>query len=207
MAEYHLQAPLKNEDIEQLKLGDTIYISGEVFTCRSRLHKYIFDEGHELPFSTDDRNVLIHNGPIIVKENGEWSLKSFMPTSSIRFEKWGAKSVENWKLKMIIGKTTMGKSTAEMMKKMKCVHCSPRSVSPNLWIDSIEVQDVHLFDELGSIEASWFFKVKDLGPFIVDIDTEGNNYFDALDGDIKKRKEEALKKLGIDPDYEFTKLY
>ena len=87
MAEYHLQAPLKNEDIEQLKLGDTIYISGEVFTCRSRLHKYIFDEGHELPFSTDDRNVLIHNGPIIVKENGEWSLKSFMPTSSIRFEK------------------------------------------------------------------------------------------------------------------------
>ena len=48
MAEYHLQAPLKNEDIEQLKLGDTIYISGEVFTCRSKLHKYIFDEGHEL---------------------------------------------------------------------------------------------------------------------------------------------------------------
>ena len=77
MAEYHLQAPLKNEDIEQLKLGDTIYISGEVFTCRSRLHKYIFDEGHELPFSTDDRNVLIHNGPIIVKENGEWVQKPY----------------------------------------------------------------------------------------------------------------------------------
>lgn len=36
-----------------------------------------------------------------------------------------------------------------MMKQKKCVHVSPRSVSPNLWIDSIQVQDVHLFDRLG----------------------------------------------------------
>ena len=207
MAEYHLTLPLKDEDVVKLKLGDTVYITGEIFTCRSRLQKYIFDEGNTLPFDTKDRNVLIHNGPIVVKEDGKWSLKSFMPTSSIRFEKWGAKSVDKWGLKMIVGKTTMGKETAKMMKEKKCVHVSPRSVSPNLWIDSIEVQDVYLFNELGSIEASWFFKVKDLGPFIVDIDTEGNNYFDALDGDIQKRKNEALKKLGIDPDYEFTKLY
>ena len=207
MAEYYLTLPLKDEDITKLKLGDTVYITGEVFTCRSRLQKYIFDEGNTLPFDTKDRNVLIHNGPIVVKEDGKWKLMSFMPTSSIRFEKWGAKSVDKWGLKMIVGKTTMGKETAKMMKEKKCVHVSPRSVSPNLWINSIEVQDVHLFDELGSIEASWFFKVDKLGPFIVDIDTEGNNYFDALDGNIQKRKEEALKKLGIDPDYEFTKLY
>ena len=207
MAEYHLTLPLKDEDIIKLKLGDTVYITGEVFTCRSRLQKYIFDEGNPLPFDTKDRNVLIHNGPIVIKEDGKWKLMSFMPTSSIRFEKWGAKSVDKWGLKMIVGKTTMGIETAKMMKEKKCVHVSPRSVSPNLWINSIEVQDVHLFNELGSIEASWFFKVNELGPFIVDIDTEGNNYFDALDADIQKRKEEALKKLGIDPNYEFTKLY
>ena len=94
-----------------------------------------------------------------------------------------------------------------MMKEKKCVHVSPRSVSPNLWIDSIEVQDVYLYDELGRIEAAWFFKLHDLGPFIVDIDTEGNNYFDNLDEDIAKRKEAALKKLGIDDSFEFTKLY
>ena len=109
MAEYHLTLPLKDEDVVKLKLGDTVYITGEIFTCRSRLQKYIFDEGHTLPFDTKDRNVLIHNGPIVVKEDGKWSLKSFMPTSSIRFEKWGAKSVDKWGLKMIVGKTTMGK--------------------------------------------------------------------------------------------------
>ncbi len=207
MAEYHLTGPLKDSDVEQLKIGDTVYISGETFTCRSRLQKYIFDEKHTLPFSTKDRNILIHNGPIVIKENGKWKLVSFMPTSSIRFEKWGAKSVDAWNLKMIVGKTTMGKETAEMMKKKKCVHVSPRSVSPNLWVDSIEVQDVYLYDELGRIEAAWFFKVKELGPFIVDIDTEGNNFFDQLDQKIAKNKNEALSKLGIDPDYQFTKLY
>ena len=207
MAEFHLQGPLTEADVCQLQLGDIVYISGEAFTCRSRLQRYIFDEKNILPFSTENRNILIHNGPIVIKEKGKWVLKSFMPTSSIRFEKWGAQSVEQWNLKMIVGKTTMGTQTAEMMRKMKCVHVSPRSVSPNLWIDSIEVETVHLFDELGSIEAAWFFKLKELGPFIVDIDTEGNNYFDRFDDSIQKRKEEALRELGINPDYRFTKLY
>lgn len=207
MAEYHLTGPLTDDDVTKLKLGDIVYISGECFTCRSRLQKYIFDEGNVLPFDTCDRNILIHNGPIVIKENGKWKLVSFMPTSSIRFEKWGAKSVSEWNLKMIVGKTTMGEETAEMMKQKKCVHVSPRSVSPNLWIDSIEVEDVYLYDELGRIEAAWFFKLKDLGPFIVDIDTEGNNYFEQMDEVVEKRKTEALKKLGIEEDYKFTKLY
>ena len=74
------------------------------------------------------------------------------------------------------------------MKERGCVHVSPRSVSPNLWIDSITVEDVYLFDELGSIEAAWFFKINELGPFIVDIDSEGNNYFDRLDKSIAESK-------------------
>lgn len=207
MAEYHLTGPLTDQDVEKLKIGDMVYISGETFTCRSRLQKYIFDEKNTLPFATDNRNILIHNGPIVIKEDGKWKLVSFMPTSSIRFEKWGAKSVDQWNLKMIVGKTTMGKDTAEMMKQKKCVHVSPRSVSPNLWIDSIEVQDVYLYDELGRIEAAWFFKVKELGPFIVDIDTNGDNLFDQLDERIAENKAKALRDLGIDPDYQFTKLY
>ena len=207
MAEYHLTGPLTDSDVEKLRIGDTVYISGETFTCRSRLQKYIFDEHNTLPFPTDDRNILIHNGPIVIKEDGKWKLVSFMPTSSIRFEKWGPKSVDQWNLKMIVGKTTMGKDTAEMMKQKKCVHVSPRSVSPNLWIDSIEVQDVHLYEELGRIEAAWFFKVNELGPFIVDIDTNGDNLFDQLDQQIADNKAKALQELGIDPDFQFTKLY
>ena len=77
MAEYHLTAPLTDEDVKKLRIGDIVYISGPAFTCRSRLQKYIFDEKNVLPFSTEGRNVLIHNGPVIVKENGKWKLMSF----------------------------------------------------------------------------------------------------------------------------------
>ena len=83
MVEYHLAGPLKDEDVEKLRIGDTVYISGECFTCRSRLQKYIFDEGNALPFSTGERNILIHNGPIVIKEDGNWKLVSFMPTLAL----------------------------------------------------------------------------------------------------------------------------
>lgn len=66
---------------------------------------------------------------------------------------------------------------------------------------------MYLYDELGRIEAAWFFKVKELGPFIVDIDCEGNNFFDKLDDQIQERKTAALKELGIDKSFVFTKLY
>ena len=99
MAEYHLISPLRDEDVEKLKLGDTVYISGNCFTCRSRLQKYIFDEKNVLPFDTKDRNILIHNGPIVIKENGKWKLMSFMPTSSIRFENGGQRVFPNGDLK------------------------------------------------------------------------------------------------------------
>lgn len=207
MSVYYLSTPLKNEDVRQLKLGDLVYLSGDIFTCRSRLQRYIFEEGNALPFSTEKRNALIHVGPIVVKENNQWRLVSFMPTSSIRFEKWGAQSVKDWGLKMIIGKTTMGKDTARMMKEKCCVHVSPQCVSPNLWIDSISIQDVYLFEELGTIEASWHMNLKNLGPFVVDIDSEGNNLFDRLDETIDANKQQAYEMLSIPKDFEYTKLY
>jgi len=207
MATYYLQAPLKEEDVTQLKLGDLVYISGMAFTCRSRLHRYIFDEGHEMPEATKDENVLIHVGPIMIKEGDNWKLVSFMPTSSIRFEKWGAKAVENWNLRAIIGKTTMGPETAAMMKEKKCVHLTPQGVTPNLWVDSIEIMGVDNFEELGSIEATWQMKLNELGPFKVDIDCEGNNLFDRLDATIAANKEKAFEALNIPKDFEYTKLY
>jgi L(+)-tartrate dehydratase beta subunit len=207
MAVYYLQTPLKEEDVTQLKLGDLVYLSGKAFTCRSRRHRWIFDEGHEMPEATKDENLLIHVGPIIIKEGDDWKLVSFMPTSSIRFEKWGARSVDKWGLRMIVGKTTMGPETAAMMKEKKCVHCTPQGVTPNLWIDSIKIKGVDNFDELGSIEATWQLELDKLGPFKVDIDCEGNNLFDQLDGVIAERKKKAYEKLGIPEDFEYTKLY
>jgi len=206
MATYYLKSPLSQQDVEQLHVGDVVYISGNVFTCRSRLHRWVLDEGHPFPVDTSDRNVLIHVGPIMLKDGERWKLVSFMPTSSIRFEKWGADAVDQWGLRMIIGKTTMGEDTTAMMVKNKCVHVSPQCVSPNLWVDSIEVEKVDLFDELGSIEATWYLKLIELGPFVVDIDCQGNSLYKNHEAEVDERRDEVYKKLGLS-DFHYTKLY
>jgi len=207
MATYHLTVPLSQQDVEQLTIGDVVYITGKVFTCRSRLHRWVLDEGHPFPVDTSDRNVLIHVGPIVLREDGKYELVSFMPTSSIRFEKWGARSVKEWGRRMIIGKTTMGEETMQAMQELGCVHCSPQSVSPNLWGDCIEIDAVELFDELGTIEATWHMNINELGPFVVDIDTHGRNLYDEHREEVDANREAALRKLGIPADFEYTRLY
>ena len=141
------------------------------------------------------------------QDDGSWKLISFMPTSSIRFEKWGARAVDEWGLRMIIGKTTMGEETMAMMQKKKCVHVSPQCVSPNSWIQNIQVDDVELFDELGTIEATWHMNICELGPFVVDIDCHGNNLYKNHEAEVNEKRDQALAKLGIGPDFEYTKLY
>ena len=207
MTEFRLKVPLQDEDIVKLKIGDIVYFSGEAWTCRSRLQKYVFDEGHMLPFSTKERNLLIHVGPVVIRDNGKWQLVSFSPTSSIRFEKWGARSVREWGLKAIVGKTTMGKSTMLAMKECACIHATPVGVTPNLFHNQIAIKDVHWLDELGSIEAAWILGIEELGPFLVDIDCEGRNYFDVLDTSIDTNRKKAYQKLNIPEDFEYTKLY
>lgn len=207
MAEFHLTVPLQEDEIKKLRIGDLVFFSGPAWTCRSRLHRYVFDEGHPLPFSTRERNLLIHVGPVVLKEKGKWRLLSFTPTSSIRFEKWGPKSIHEWRLKAIIGKTTMGKSSMETMKEETCLHATPIGIIPNLYQDQIQIQDVYWLEELGSIEAAWILKLKDLGPFLVDIDCEGRNYFNELDSKIAANRKKAYLRLGIPEDFEYTKLY
>jgi len=207
MKKYHLKIPLEDKDIEKIKIGDFVYFSGKAFTCRSRLQRYIFNEKHLLPFPIKDRNVLIHVGPIVRKKDHHWKLISFMPTSSIRFEKWGAKSVKEWGVKAIIGKTTMGDKTMGAMKENKCIHVSPLCVSPNLWIDSISIKNVFLYEELGSIEAAWQLELNNLGPFLVDIDCQGKNYFEHMDMVVERNKKKTYQMLEIPEDFKYTKLY
>jgi tartrate dehydratase beta subunit/fumarate hydratase class I family protein len=75
------------------------------------------------------------------------------------------------------------------------------------YLGEMEVKDVYLYDELGETEAVWLLSLKDFGPFLVDIDTKGNNYYDMLDPIIEGKKRYVYSKLGIPNDFEFTKLY
>ena len=207
MAESYLDVPLKDEDILGLKIGDIVYFSGEAWTGRSRLHKRVFEEGYTLPFSTEKRNLLVHAGPVVIRDGGKWKLTSFNLTSSIQFEKWGPLAVEKWGLKAVVGKATMGTPTRIAMKESVCIHATPVGVTPGLYLDKIKVRDVCWLDELGSIEAAWILKIKEFGPFLVDIDCEGRSYFEQVDTAIDASRQKAYQKLGIPENFEYTRLY
>jgi len=48
MAEYSLETPLTNEDVEKLKAGDKVTLSGIVYTARDAAHKRLVRQGNRL---------------------------------------------------------------------------------------------------------------------------------------------------------------
>jgi tartrate dehydratase beta subunit/fumarate hydratase class I family protein len=115
--------------------------------------------------------------------------------------------VKEWGLKAIVGKTTMGKETMRMMVEKGCIHATPIGITPNFYQEQIAIQGVYWLEELGSIEAAWQLELKDFGPFLVDMDTTGRNYFDELDVTLEANRRKAYRRLSIPEDFEYTKLY
>jgi tartrate dehydratase beta subunit/fumarate hydratase class I family protein len=74
-------------------------------------------------------------------------------------------------------------------------------------VQNINITNVELFKELGTIEATWSMTVDKLGPFVVDIDCYGNNLYKNHEQEVDANREKALEKLGIGSDFEYTKLY
>ena len=154
-----------------------------------------------------ERDLLIHVGPIVLRHPDSYELVSFMPTSSIRFEKWGASSVETWGLKMIIGKTTMGPRTAEALKEVGGVYLTKIGLSGNALRGQVKkVHDVHFLDELGKTECTWIYEVENFGPFFVAIDADGNNYFEDLAREADAKMPEIEAELGIPDGYTYTEV-
>ena len=44
-----LHTPIKSEDIENLKIGDIVYLTGKITTCRDVAHRRLIEEGRKLP--------------------------------------------------------------------------------------------------------------------------------------------------------------
>ena len=44
-----LQTPIKDEDLESLNIGDVVYLTGTLVTCRDVAHRRLIELGRELP--------------------------------------------------------------------------------------------------------------------------------------------------------------
>ncbi len=203
----HLQLPLTEDDARGLRLGDVVTVTGRVFTGRSLFHIRAIEQELVPPIDFSEMNCFFHVGPVMQQTPDGWQVVSIEPTSSIRFERYGGAVVRKLGLRALIGKTTMGRGTAAALRDVGGVHLTKIGICGNLLRDQVRrVVDVHFLDELGKTEATWIFEVERFGPFFVDIDACGNNYFEALDEGIGQQLADVYESLGVPADFAYTEV-
>lgn len=201
----HLSLPLSEDGARRLQLGQMVTVTGRVFTGRSRFHIRAIEDDIVPPIDYAEANAFFHVGPVVRREGETWQVVSAEPTSSIRFERYGADVVRRLQLRALIGKTTMGPRTAEALQDVGGVYLSKIGICGNILSQQItRVCEVHFLEELGTTEATWVLEVERFGPFFVAIDAEGRNYFQDLHQYVDTNLSGVYARLGLDESYDFT---
>lgn len=202
-----LTLPLSEDTARDLSLGEMVTVSGLVFTGRSLFHIRAIEDDVLPPIDFDRINCFFHVGPVMRETGAGWEIVSIEPTSSIRFERYSPDVVRKLGLRALIGKTTMGPGTAEALQEIGGAHLSKIGVCGNLLRRQVtRVVEVHFLEELGKTEATWVFDVERFGPFFVDIDAHGRNYFVDLDEQTRQRIRAVHADLGIPDDFAYTEV-
>lgn len=194
----YLNAPLNYEDVSDLRAGDLVYISGDIFTGRSGFYKKFIDQKVSFPLDPKKNNVMLHSGPIIKKEpDNNFKLKAISITTSVRFNKWEPEVIERLGLRAIIAKGRVGKETREAMQKFGCVHlCRTGTFAGAFALKVKEIKSVDWLD-LGLPEALWNFHFENFGPLVVETDIYGDSFYDKVNNQLEPKIDEYYKKLGI----------
>ncbi|KAA9001342.1 L(+)-tartrate dehydratase subunit beta [Affinibrenneria salicis] len=173
-----LTTPIKDEDLQSLKTGDVVYLTGTLVTCRDVAHRRLIELGRELPVDLQGL-AIFHAGPIVVEKNtNEFEMISIGPTTSMRMEKFEKEFIEQTGVKLIVGKGGMGPNTEEGCRRYKAVHAVFPGGCAVLAATCVEKIEDAQWRDLGMPETLWVNRVKEFGPLIISIDTEGNNLFE-----------------------------
>ena len=190
-----LTTPIKDEDLEDLRVGDVVYLTGHIVTCRDVAHRRLIELKRELPVDLKG-GAIFHAGPIVRKlDNGKFEMVSIGPTTSMRMEKFEKEFIEQTGVKLIVGKGGMGPLTEAGCKQHKAVHaifpggCAVLAATQVEEIENAEWQD------LGMPETLWVNRVKELGPLIISIDTQGNNLIEQNKAEFNARKGPIVEKI------------
>ena len=178
-----MTAPLTEETVKSLKLGDTVYLNGPVITGRDEMHiralEY-YKAGKPVPEEIEN-SVLFHCGPIMVqKEDGRWSVVAAGPTTSARMNKLEPEFIRKFHIRAIIGKGGMSKETAEAMKECGCVYLAATGGAAVSLAEGLRRCTGNEWLDLGMAEAMWKFDTDKFGPLVVAIDAEGNSLYEKV---------------------------
>ncbi len=172
---HYLTTPLSDEDVENLKAGDIVYLSGIIFTARDAAHKRLVDlieNKEELPFQLDGA-VIYFVGPTPPKPGDP--IGSAGPTTSYRMDSYSPTLIKHG-LKGMIGKGKRNQEVKDACKEYKAVYFGATGGAGALLGKLIKEAKVIAYEELGP-EAVRMLRVEDF-PVTVINDAYGNDLYE-----------------------------
>ncbi len=137
-----LTAPLSEEQVRALRVGDVVLISGEVFTGRDAVHAHLMKNAPPVDMRG---SVLYHCGPVMLKQGDNWVVKAAGPTTSSREEPYQATIIEKYGVRAVIGKGGMGAKTLAALEKSGAVYLNAIGGAAQFYARTVEkVLGVHL---------------------------------------------------------------
>jgi fumarate hydratase subunit beta len=199
MAVFKLKTPISEEEIRKLKVNDVLYVTGTIVTARDAAHKRAleyFKKGRSLPIDLEGLAVF-HCGPIVKKEDDQWIVVAAGPTTSTRMDQFEDEFIENFKVRVVIGKGGMGKRTTDAMKKYGAVYGAFTGGAAVLAAKAIKQVKALEWSDLGTPEALWILEAEEFGPLTVAIDSHGNNLFEEVKKKVEEKRTKVYEKLGV----------
>jgi fumarate hydratase subunit beta len=169
-----ISTPMTKETAVSLHAGETVLISGELYTARDAAHARLvalLDKGEPLPFDMEGA-LIYYVGPTPAKPGKV--IGSAGPTTSYRMDAYAPRLIELG-LRGMIGKGKRSSAVIESMKKHKAVYFGAIGGAAALISRCITGAEIVCYEDLGS-EAIRRLTVKDF-PATVVIDTFGNNLY------------------------------
>ena len=173
--EKRITTPLTLEKVKDLKSGDSVLISGVIYTARDAAHKRLCelaDAGKELPFDAKDA-IIYYVGPAPAK--GDQVIGSAGPTTSYRMDAYSPTMIKLGQTGMI-GKGKRSPEVVAAMKEHGAVYFGAIGGAGALLSRCIKKAEVIAYEDLGA-EALRRLEVEDLPAFVI-IDCEGNNLYE-----------------------------
>ncbi len=174
MAVLHIKTSELKEAAKTLRAGDTVSLTGVIYTARDAAHKRIFallDEGAPLPFELDGASIY-YAGPTPGKNGAP--VGACGPTTSGRMDGFAPRLLDLG-LTCMIGKGERDAAVVDAIVRNKAVYLCAVGGAGAIISKSIKSADVIAFPELGC-ESIKRMVVEDF-PCTVAIDSEGNNLF------------------------------
>jgi fumarate hydratase class I len=203
-----ITTPVSDESIRDLKVGDTVTLSGMMVTGRDAAHKWMIDtfikktrqpQGDDLQVYEElkrllNGSIIYHCGPVVTGlDTKDYKFIAAGPTTSIREEPYQADVMKHFNVKGVIGKGGMGAKTLKGCQETPAVYFHAIGGAASFLAQTVKkVHDVFKMD-FGVPEAMWVIEVKEF-PVVVTMDSHGGSQHTVIDDASKKALNELLER-------------